>query len=210
MVQLNPSESDIWVHDPSNFKFLADYPQNESEQMMKSYFKFLFVREPFERILSAYTDKFFSYDPAFYSLWGPDIAPTRYVSGAETSYKSIITFEEFVNFVGRLHENDEFRNEHWQTFDKLCHPCGIDYDFIGRFGNLEKEVRHVFEISSLKHANVSLPEIKPSKTSSKIPFFYSQLSKQLLNRLIRIFREDSEMFEYDIPVSIFSGNSGGP
>ena len=210
MVQLNPSGSDVWVHDPSNFKFLADYPQNESEQMMKSYFKFLFVREPFERILSAYIDKFFNYDPAFYSLWGPDIAPTRYVSGEETSYKSIITFEEFVNFVVRLHENDEFRNEHWQTFDTLCHPCGIDYDFIGGFENLEKEVRHVFEISSLKHANVSLPEIKPSKTSSKIPFFYSQLSKQLLNRLIRIFRGDSEMFEYDIPVSIFSGNTGGP
>ena len=58
MVQLNPSESDVWVHDPSNFKFLADYPQNESEQMMKSYFKFLFVREPFKRVLSAYIDKF--------------------------------------------------------------------------------------------------------------------------------------------------------
>ena len=81
--------------------------------------------------------------------------------------------------------------------------CGIDYDFIGGFENLEKEVRHILEISGLKQANISLPEIKPSKTSSKIPFFYTQLSKQLLNRLIRIFRGDSEMFEYDIPMSIF-------
>ena len=207
-VQLNFSESDVWVHDPSNFKFLADYPQNESEQMLKSYFKFLFVREPFERILSAYIDKFFNHDPAFYSLRGPDIAPTRYVSGAETSYKSIITFEEFVNFVVRLHETDEFCNEHWQTFHKLRYPCGIDYDFIGGFENLQKEVRHVSEISSFKKANISLPEIKPSNASSKIPFFlYSQLSKQLLNRLIRIFREDPDMIEYDIPIPIFSGNS---
>ena len=86
--------------------------------------------------------------------------------------------------------------------DKLkIRMCGIDYDFIGGFENLEKEVRHVFEISGLKQANISLPE-----TSSKIPFFYTQLSKQLLNRLIKIFRGDS--FEYDIPMSIFSGNSG--
>ena len=141
--------------------------------MMKSYFKFLLVREPFERILSAYIDKFFNYDPAFYSLWGPDIAHPRYMSIAE----SIITFKESVNFVVRLHETDEFRNEHRQTFDKLCHPCGIDYDFIGGFENLEKEVRHVLEISGLKQANITLPEIKPSKTSSKIPSFYSQLSK---------------------------------
>ena len=73
------------------------------------------------------------------------------------------------------------------------------------FENLEKEVRHILEIFGLKQANIT--EIKTSKTSSKIPFFYSQLSKQLLNRLKRIFRRDSEMFEYDIPMSIFSGNS---
>ena len=127
-----------------------------------------------------------------------------------SSAESIKRFKESVNFVVRLHETDEFRNEHWQTFDELFHPCGIDYDFIGGFENLEKEVRHILEISGLKQANISLPEIKPSKTSSKIPFFYSQLSKQLLNRLIRIFRGDSEMFEYDIPMSILSGDSGGP
>ena len=103
MVQLNPSESDVWVHDPSNFTFLADYPQNESEQMLKSYFKFLFRT---------------------------DIALTRYMSGAETSYKSIITFEEFVNFVVRLHETDEFRNEHWQTSDKLCHSLTRMTNFV--------------------------------------------------------------------------------
>ena len=122
--------------------------------------------------------------------------------------ETVNTKEELVNLVVRLHETDDFRNEHWQTFDELCHPCGIDNDFIGGFENLEKEVCHILEISCLKQANISLPEIKPSKTFSKIPFFYSQLSKQLLNRLIRIFREDSEMFEYDIPMSIISGNSG--
>ena len=188
----------------ATLSFWLIIPQNESEQMLKSYFKFLFVREPFERILSAYIDKFFNYDPAFYSLWGPDIAPTSYMSSAE----SIITFKESVNFVVRLHETDEFRNEHRQTFDEFCHPCEIDYDFIGGFESLEKEVRHILEISGLKQANISFPEIKPSKTFSKIPFFYSQLSKQLLNRLQRIFRGDSEMLEYDIPMSIFSGNSG--
>ena len=89
--------------------------------------------------------------------------------------------------------------------DKLkIRMCGIDYDFIGGFESLEKEVRHILEISGLKQANISPPEIKPSKTSSKISFFYTQLSKQLL----RIFRGDFEMFENDIPMSIFSGNSG--
>ena len=37
--------------------------------------------------------------------------------------------------------------------DKLkIRMCGIDYDFIDGFENLEKEVRHVFEISGLKQS----------------------------------------------------------
>ena len=75
--------------------------------------------------------------------------------------------------------------------DKLkIRMCGIDYDFIGGFENLEKEVRHILEISGLKQANIT--EIETLKTSSKIPFFHSQLSKQLLNRLKRIFRGQLE------------------
>ena len=58
-----------------------------------------------------------------------------------------------------------------KTFDELCHPCGIDNDFIGGFENLEKEVCHILEISCLKQANISLPEIKPSKTFFKDSFF---------------------------------------
>ena len=135
--------------------------------------------------------------------------PSYFCKRTKRINETVNTKEGSVNFAVRLHETDEFRNEHWQTFDELCHPCAIDYDFIGGFENLEKEVRHILEISGLKQA-ANITEIKTSKTSSKIPFFYSQLSKQLLNRLKRIFRGDSEMFEYDIPVSIFSGNSGGP
>jgi len=65
----------------------------------------------------------------------------------------------------------KFCNEHCgQTCDKLCHPCGFYYDFIGRFGNLEKETRYVLEISGLNE-NVSFPQVKNSSTSSEIPFF---------------------------------------
>ena len=78
-----------------------------------------------------------------------------------------------------------FYNEHWETYDKLCHPCGIHYDFIGRFENLETEARYVLEISRLIK-NVSFPNVKLSDTSSKIPFFYSQLPKETLNNIMRI------------------------
>ena len=39
---------------------LRKFTPDQQNQMWKTYFKFTFVREPFERILSAYKDKFVS------------------------------------------------------------------------------------------------------------------------------------------------------
>ena len=195
--QLNQSEPAYWIHNERNFKFLSSYPQDKAERMLRTYFKFVFVREPFERFLSAYIDKFYNNDPAFYSLWGPDIV-SRYRQGMKPE-ETNITFDEFANYVVKVKDGGKFCNEHWQAYDKLCHPCGVNYDFIGRFENLEEEARYVLEISGLNET-VSFPRVKNSSTASKIPFFYSQLPKQRLNSILRIFRGDSEMFGYDFPI----------
>lgn len=166
--QLNQSEPAYWIHKESNFKFLASYPQDKAESMLRTYFKFLFVREPFERLLSAYTDKFYNNDPAFYSLWGPDIV-SRYRQGMKPE-ETNITFDEFANYVVKVKDGGKFCNEHWQAYDKLCHPCGVNYDFIGRFENLEEEARYVLEISGLNET-VSFPKVKNSTTSLEILFF---------------------------------------
>ena len=47
------------VHDNKHYKFLFnDYSDEDIKVRLKSYFKFLFVREPLERLLSAYNNKF--------------------------------------------------------------------------------------------------------------------------------------------------------
>ena len=63
--------------------------------------------------------------------------PSYFCKRTKRINETVNTKEGSVNFAVRLHETDEFRNEHWQTFDELCHPCAIDYDFIGGFENLE-------------------------------------------------------------------------
>ena len=43
-------------------KFLKRFPEQEQNVMLATFFKFIFVREPFERLLSAYKDKFVYHD----------------------------------------------------------------------------------------------------------------------------------------------------
>ena len=196
MANLNHTNAKYWIHDARNFKFLDDYPRDEAERMLKTYFKFVFVREPFERLLSAYLDKFNSGNPDFHNNYGKEIV-RRYRPGSRPEDKNI-TFDEFVNYV--INIGNGYWNEHWQTYDKLCHPCAVHYDFIGRFENLEEEARYVLEMSGIsRNLNVSFPHVKPSNTSSKVPFFYSQLVKERLYRVIQLFGGDSEMFGYDVP-----------
>lgn len=40
-------------------KRLVDFPASDRKRMLKDFFKFTFVRNPFERLLSAYKDKGF-------------------------------------------------------------------------------------------------------------------------------------------------------
>ena len=110
MVHLSRRKPEYWIHDGSNFKFLAHYPRIEAEKILKTYLKLVFVREPFERLLSAYVGKFFNNDPAFYLVWGPYIV-SRYKKGMKPEERNI-TFEEFVNFVVRVKDNGMFCNEH--------------------------------------------------------------------------------------------------
>ena len=39
------------------YKYLSEWPPEEQIEMIKSYYKFMFVRHPLERLLSAYRDK---------------------------------------------------------------------------------------------------------------------------------------------------------
>ena len=42
-----------------------------------------------------------------------------------------ITFREFFKYVTEV-DSPLSDNIHWQEFHKLCYPCSIEYDFIGR------------------------------------------------------------------------------
>ena len=39
------------------YRYLSEWPPEEQIKMLKTYYKFMFARHPFERLLSAYRDK---------------------------------------------------------------------------------------------------------------------------------------------------------
>ena len=41
----------------NGYRYLSEWPPEKQVEMIKTYYKFMFARHPFERLLSAYRDK---------------------------------------------------------------------------------------------------------------------------------------------------------
>lgn len=100
---------------------------------LKHYTKFLFVRDPFVRLISAYRNKFMKSNEYYFQNFGrrilrlygnqshpPQTVDKAFASGVRPS---------FYNFVQYLLDPRTERKvpfePHWRQMHRLCHPCHI-------------------------------------------------------------------------------------
>ena len=184
-------------------KTLDEYSQEEIVSMLKSYFKFAFVRHPFDRLVSAYRNKFNnSLNTLFPEMYGTQII-RQYRPSADndsvTTGKNV-TFEEFVRYAIDTHPAKQ--NEHWQPYGQLCSFCNINYDFIGKYETLENDAR--FVLNRIGARQIKFPRTSFVKSSSKATNqswtdVYRSVSQELIHKLWEKYSEDFEMFQYSYP-----------
>ena len=180
-----------YVHLPKHFKFLHYYSKDGIRFRLETYYKFLFVREPLERLLSAYQDKF-AIDVGRWRETSRRIVTNyrRYHPNADAK----VTFDKFITFL----IDDKDKDEHWQTFYNLCHPCHIKYDFIGHFESLQEEADYVLRNASI--ANVtSFPRTISHNTSALLRDRFSEVPWDTIVKLGKVYQNDFEIFNYPFP-----------
>ncbi|XP_070198056.1 carbohydrate sulfotransferase 11-like [Littorina saxatilis] len=188
---------------------LNSYMRSHIRYRLKDYYKFMFVRHPLERLLSAWRDKLHSNLSSRIEYRRPLVKHIarvyRNVSrqlDSESLDRVQIRFDEFLRFVVDQAEKGAALNEHWERFHKLCHPCTVRYDFVGRYEHLEEDAMRVLESV---HADrmVRFPErsavYKHSRTTDEMQQFYKDIPASLLKRVYRCFQEDFELFNYTVP-----------
>ena len=195
------------IHRTGLWPRLSQYTGKQRSERIHTYFKFLFVREPLHRLLSAYKDKFLRK----YTLCSK--RPLKQIVKAyrpqdykpNGDYNDInITFAEFIQYLS----NDTPRNQHWQQYEKLCHPCVINYDFIGHLETLEEDASLLLKMAGIDD-RVTFPPIHKSTGSDQVLEYYSQVPPRYITRLGELYRRDFEMFGYDYlaPVQPLLNNS---
>ncbi|KAL6107547.1 chst14 [Pungitius sinensis] len=185
----------------SDLLFLHSLKPEEIRYRLEHYFKFMFVREPMERLLSAYRNKFGEIE-SYQRKYGVEIA-RRYrkppAKDAAAPRGDDVTFSEFVRYL--LDEDAERMNEHWMPMYNLCQPCAVRYDFIGSYERLEADAELVLRRVGAPPA-VRFPErqtwYKPV-TAETLHYFLCGLPRRLLRELLPKYILDFSLFAYALP-----------
>ncbi|XP_069938020.1 carbohydrate sulfotransferase 11-like [Cherax quadricarinatus] len=168
------------------------------KRKLNTYIKFLIVRHPYQRLLSAYRDKLEGTGEEFYiKNYAYDIAKTYRQDGGDTNISKPgngLTFSEFVSYVSDR-PKDGF-DEHWRPYTQLCFPCDIHYDVIGKYETLVKDSEYFLRLIGAPE-DLHFPTFVPSNTSALLEAYMASLSQKQRESLRTIYRKDFQMFNYE-------------
>ncbi|KAK3610207.1 hypothetical protein CHS0354_038847 [Potamilus streckersoni] len=205
----NPLEipsHDVHVKFKNSLKVLSNYKTSETKTRLETYKKIIFVREPMERLLSAYINKFTENETEFYETYGRKIIKHyRAAPNVESIEKGHdVKFEEFLRYItdksvwGNNHE-------HWLQYERLCHPCHVQYDVIGKMESIDEDTDYLLHFLGIT-SKVKFPKRSDfttnGKTKNELSKYYQGIPKNLLERVLQEFRRDYVLFDYKIPYSI--------
>ncbi|PIK49380.1 putative carbohydrate sulfotransferase 11 [Apostichopus japonicus] len=190
-------------------------PEAKRQEIYKKLYKFVFVRHPFLRLLSAYRDKMEpngSYerlhankDQQSLYFWrdrlGQDIIRVYHGESEALRMKRNrndyrITFQEFVRYLVEFPDKFYTKDRHWRPMHKLCYPCDIRYEFIANFETIDTDSAFIRRL-----VKADLPEKNLHATnSSNLDFafsYYENVPKPIMRKLYERYKYDFLLFGYN-------------
>ena len=140
----------------------------------------MFVREPLHRMVSAYKNKFLQI-PGYTKDIRKEIVKEFRPESYDPDGKNFVSFPEFIQYFS----DNKTRNQHWRQYEKICHPCVIDYDFIGHYETLKEDAPLLLKMAGIKESAKFPPIHKSTSTAQvvdySVPKSRLMLSKELEN-----------------------------
>ena len=169
-------------------------------QALVNYTKFIVVRHPLERLISAYRDKMQGKDVTFRNAVQEVIARFR---RNETDTAEYPTFREFVQMV--LSKGILSINPHWDNYFFDCDVCSVKYDYILKIETMEHDLKMFLSsvyLNEVKYVTeYKLNSFRPPVELSDKPFsqylnYFEELSSEEIQGLSSKFQYESNFYGY--------------
>jgi hypothetical protein len=160
-------------------------------EALENSISFLFVREPFERLLSAYRNKMEEGKNTYYKLLGDQIVkrfrtqrPNKKLVNFVVNYIFTIfitcsnlflketssgpTFKEFLQFLVQHYQSGGRFDEHWSPIAQFCTPCSINFTLIAKMETFQRDTEYIIRQAGLETLLLNkIPKTKESKISNR-------------------------------------------
>jgi hypothetical protein len=156
----------------------------EDARSVDSWYKFIFVRDPYSRLLSAYLSKVAA---------GWNREDIRAVIDFDKS--DITAPPSFETFCRSLESRGLYGNLHWRPqVDFLFFPLQ-KYDFIGRFESIDRDFRSV-ALAIRGKAELDVIEEDATHRTRATDLLSKYYTSDLYDLIYRLYRPDFEAFGY--------------
>lgn len=190
----------------------ATLTNKDKQERLEKYFKFAFVTNPLERLVSSYIEMIQPPLLNAFSSESPDIIkreifekyrPLVYNQWLETgsNFNVSITFSEYVDYY--IDSFKEHLHPRIKPFTLLCHPCSIHYSFYGNLDNFTEDASLVLDklVKGNKlHKHSSLQFATDGTLSLKdLRYYYGRLTLMQRAKLYDIMRSELLFYYYLYP-----------
>ena len=155
----------------ANIELIAEHPFDVyyPVNMYKEYFRFAFVRNPWDRMVSCWRDKVIRKKEKF------------------TTLDSEQEFESFVDYVSKFVDL-EHGNPHLRLQSRLIDLNHID--FLGRFETFEDDLKKVMDTLNIDAS------IKKKNASPRKADYRDYYSDRIKNKVAELYNQDIQIFNY--------------
>jgi hypothetical protein len=161
-----------------NFNLDAEHPHDifYPVRAYQGYFKFAFVRNPWDRLVSC---------------WHSKVVGGNYFNFSREQLSKMREFSNFVDFVSDL--NTENCDSHLRLQCRLIDLNQIDY--LGRIESIDQDLFAIFRIVGIPWMDLERKNVSYGRN----PYWY-YYDNDLVEKVYRIYRRDIQIFGYNYQV----------
>ncbi|XP_033745602.1 carbohydrate sulfotransferase 11-like [Pecten maximus] len=128
--------------------------------LLNSSLKFMFVRNPYQRLFSGWVDKLLSSNPLYWDKIGLKVKKFLYKNTTSVCGHDV-TFSDMVKYFIHSERSNVKRDPHFIPMYDHCSPCHHTFDFIGTMETFSTDAEHLLKIiSNRSHVNISMEDIE--------------------------------------------------
>ena len=184
---------------------------------LSKFYTITFIRHPFERLVSAFHDKFIVGQQI--NLMMPFIEYYINLRGMKKPKKvrqswidkyvdvSFRTFIDFVLFEYNQQEQISDPSTHWWPYMDICKLCEIKFNYVGKLETLGKDVECVLDtfpdneiLQKMKLRVTKKVNAKGHHSTNMTMDYFSQLPNVKILKLYEMYKDDFNIGGYEYPI----------